>query len=227
MTDTTKGLAADHETASPVPIPPSTTGRGVLTATQVATLGYPSKVSPHQAETESFIGEAMKASRKIGTLAILTIPHLAYFLIIYAPLSLSIDRQSRAIEEILRANLSLVNASSFGFEAISQARQSPNRALGCSLLLMESLYRDCKSVVAAKFVETIPTDDQISKLLGLALPIAQRPCEYLMALPEGKRLEITSILQCRAGSHHKYRVTLSYLGKEELHVIGSTNGEVN
>lgn len=74
----------------------------------------------------------------VAALVIVAATYAVYFFARYASFGLLIDHESIAIEEILRARIAPGRAE--------PSVVGPNRAIGCSFLLLEEMWRDCKAV---------------------------------------------------------------------------------
>ncbi len=100
-----------------------------------------------------------------------------YFVSRYVVFSLTMDRQSMVMEELIRS--AVAQRSPRLGELMRPRFSRPDRASGCSFLLLEEIWRDCKSITlfgTARGAEVLALEEVIR---SVAIPIVADPCAYI------------------------------------------------
>ena len=126
----------------------------------------------------------------------------AYFILRYAQFSLTKDTQSYWIQEIIERRIQGNNI----YPNYNPPVGGPNRASGCSFLIFEELWRDCKSVRVRTTSEAALRNHE--EVIGSTI---SNPCRWLEILPAGRRVDAAADLGCKMGS-----------GPYRVRVFGST-----
>lgn len=94
---------------------------------------------------------------------------------------------------------------------------------GCSFLLMEEIWRDCKTIYLGKATQILNTE-QKNELALLLKDVVTKPCDSLKIVGAGTAYGFKEILGC-GSIQSEYFLTLIYLHNEKRHFLTTFKGE--
>ena len=141
----------------------------------------------------------------------------------YGIFSLTEDEDSKVIQSLIRQEIK--NQKLMFVEEIKPFYSSGGRTFGCSFLMFEELWRDCKTVVLGRAGGAELSYSESEKLAQVVTPVAANPCVYLHLLQPGTRLDAVRTLGC-GSAYRKYQLTIAYAAGRRLVTIAITNGEI-
>lgn len=145
-----------------------------------------------------------------------------YFLARYATFSLTMDRHSIVIEELIR---SAVAQRSEEMGALLRAPSSgPNRASDCSFFLLEEIWRDCKSITLMGEAKRESVRELEAVIRSVAPAIVADPCAHFT-----DATLIQGIDRHRFGCDgipSPFRAVVRYASGREIHFHFSSQGSI-
>lgn len=154
--------------------------------------------------------------------ALLVLTYSLYFTGRYAQFSLTVDHQSLAIQRL--TNHAIINSNGKLITPGINITATPNRTPGCSFLILEEIWRDCKTIIVGTAQKKIGLEDT-RELRSLISPIINSPCNYSKIINTIESSDIYYILEC-GKSKKIYRASVYYLLNKELILIGKIDGEI-
>jgi hypothetical protein len=142
--------------------------------------------------------------------------YLTYFVLRYIPFSLTVDRQSVAIGELVLRNMKESN----GVLGVSLPPPGPNRTPGCSFLLLEEIWRDCKSVFLIVDRGSVKYQD-IGKIEGVFRQIAASPCDFV-----GSDRKLANEIGCSGGVPRDFHVSLFMVNDRARYHLTTIKGRI-
>lgn len=154
------------------------------------------------------------------TLILCVVPHTVYFFR-YAIFSMVHDETAAAIAEL--SHLKIRQASLTYITPPLKILAPVSGTLGCSFLLMEELWRDCKTVylgISKKELNIL----QKNSLIKMLHDVATKPCDAIN-IADAAALQFKKRLDC-GGTQREYILTVAYLSNGQEHVLTTLKGEI-
>lgn len=145
-----------------------------------------------------------------------------YFLSRYATFSLTMDRHSTVIRELIRSAVAQRSPRLAGL--IAPASSGPNRSAGCSFLLLEEIWRDCKSITLFGKAQDKDIPELAEVIRAVAIPIVADPCAHIT-----DATLIQGIDRHRFGCDgipSPFRAVVRYASGGEIHFHFSSQGSI-
>ncbi len=145
-----------------------------------------------------------------------------YFLSRYATFSLTTDQHSIVIEELMRSAVAQRSPRLAGL--IAPASPGSNRSAGCSFLLLEEIWRDCKSIALFGTAREVDIPELEEVIRSVAIPIVADPCAHF-----SDATLIHGIDRHRFGCDgipSPFRAVVRYGTKGEIHFHFSYRGSI-
>lgn len=162
------------------------------------------------------------SSRYLVLALLIAFVYSGYF-VRYGIFSLTDDEDSIVIQSLIRQEVK--NQKLLFVEEVKPFYPSGGRTFGCSFLLFEELWRDCKTVALGRAGAPALTASESARLVTTVAPIAANPCAYLYLLQPGTRVDAVRTLGCGL-AHRKYRLTIAYAAGQGRDTILIINGEI-
>ena len=151
----------------------------------------------------------------IGFILNQIIIYSAYYVFIFIPFGLGRDSQRYWMQEIIERRILQAD----GISVYNPRRLTPGRGAGCSILIFEHLWRECKEIYLQSTAN--PTK---GKNMEIVVSTITNPCRWLDVLPAGRRVDAVRDLECEQGSG-PYQVTVFFRPNEGgLSTIGKFEG---
>lgn len=145
-----------------------------------------------------------------------------YFVSRYAVFSLTMDRQSMVKEELIRS--AVAKKSPRLGELIAPTTLGTNRSAGCSFLLLEEVWRDCKSITLSGDASDEDVLELKAVIRSVAVPIVANPCAHIT-----DATLIHGIDRHRFGCDgisSPFRAVVRYASRGEIHFHFSSQGSI-
>ena len=139
---------------------------------------------------------------------------MTYFATRYAAFGLLIDQESIAIEELVRARITIEHG-----QQPKDAIVGPNRAIGCSFWLFEEVWRDCKAVR----IPDLGREPNATERKLIEETVAS-PCRWIAAAKEHVQPARLNAIHCNS-IPKSFRATLFTIRQDERVVLTVINGE--
>lgn len=151
----------------------------------------------------------------------LLVPHAVYF-VRYAIFSMVHDDKAAAIAELSHIK---IRQSAITYITPPVKILAPvSGTLGCSFLLMEEMWRDCKTIYLGASEQELNTS-QKNSFIEVLTDVATAPCEALKIADAAAIDQFRKRLGC-GGNQHEYVLTIAYLFDGQQHVLATLKGVI-
>jgi len=145
-----------------------------------------------------------------------------YFVSRYAVFSLTMDRQSMVMEELIRS--AVAQRSPRLGELMRPRFSGPDRASGCSFLLLEEIWRNCKSITLFGSAPVEDVGELEAVIRSVAIPIVTDPCAHMTDATLIRGID-RHRFGCD-GTPSLFRAVIWYAAGGEIHFHFSSQGSI-